>query len=109
MQAKYGPLTSTSQGVQRGGEALPTFAQLCQRVNANKKVTVRDVWGLMLTALPGVPPCATSADHMGCLCPCLQYISALLGRRPEFFFWYLDEENCAVCCTATHAMHSSRV
>ncbi|BDA43201.1 probable crossover junction endonuclease MUS81 [Coccomyxa sp. Obi] len=52
--AKYGPLTSTSQGVQRGGEALPTFEQLCQRVNANKKITVRDVWGLMLTALPGV-------------------------------------------------------
>jgi len=39
--------------VQRGGDALPTFQELCQRVNANKKITVRDVWGLMLTALPG--------------------------------------------------------
>ena len=39
--------------MQRGGEPLPTFAQLCGRVVASKKVTVRDVWGLMLTALPG--------------------------------------------------------
>ena len=67
VQAKYGPLTSTYPGVQRGGEPLPTFAQLSQRVNANKKVTVRDVWGLMLTALPGAPPLATSPNHMACL------------------------------------------
>lgn len=64
-QAKYGPLTSASPGVQRGGEPLPTFAQLCARVAASKKITVRDVWGLMLTAQPGAgakigngpPPC----------------------------------------------------
>lgn len=62
MQAKYGPLTSTSPGVQRGGEPLPTFQELCARVNANMKITVRDVWGLMLTALPGVHP-------LQC-CPC---------------------------------------
>lgn len=48
-----GPLTSTSLSVQREGEQLPTFEQLAQRVQANMKLTVRDVWGLMLTALPG--------------------------------------------------------
>jgi hypothetical protein len=53
VQAKYGPLTSTSTGVQRGGEPLPSFEQLSQRVQACMKITVRDVWGLMLTALPG--------------------------------------------------------
>lgn len=53
VQALYGPLTSTSPGVQREGEQLPTFEQLAQRVQANMKITVRDVWGLMLTALPG--------------------------------------------------------
>ncbi len=37
----------------REGEQLPTFEQLAQRVQANMKITVRDVWGLMLTALPG--------------------------------------------------------
>ncbi len=60
MQALYGPLTSTSPGVQREGEQLLTFNQLVQRVQANMKITVRDVWGLMLTALPGgvtVPCC----------------------------------------------------
>lgn len=56
MQAKYGPLTSASPGVQRDGEALPTFQELRQRVSANMKITVRDVWGLMLTALPGEKP-----------------------------------------------------
>lgn len=49
----YGPLTSMSPSVQREGEQLPTFEQLAQRVQANMKITVRDVWGLMLTALPG--------------------------------------------------------
>jgi len=53
VQAMYGPLTSTSPSVQRQGEQLPTFEQLAQRVQANMKITVRDVWGLMLTALPG--------------------------------------------------------
>ena len=53
MQAMYGPLTRTSTSVQREGEQLPTFEQLAQRVQANMKITVRDVWGLMLTALPG--------------------------------------------------------
>lgn len=52
-QAMYGPLTSTSPTVQKEGEQLPTFEQLAQRVQANMKITVRDVWGLMLTALPG--------------------------------------------------------
>ncbi len=49
----YGPLTSASPTVQQDGEQLPTFEQLAQRVQANMKITVRDVWGLMLTALPG--------------------------------------------------------
>lgn len=53
VQAKYGPLTSTSAGVQRSEDALPTFEELQARVQANMKLTVRDVWGLMLTALPG--------------------------------------------------------
>ncbi len=52
----YGPLTSASSSVQREGEQLPTFEQLAQRVQANMKITVRDVWGLMLTALPGKEP-----------------------------------------------------
>ena len=41
--------------MERGGaaEPLPTWAQFSARAAAAKKLTVRDVWGLMLTSLPG--------------------------------------------------------
>ncbi|KAK9831459.1 hypothetical protein WJX81_007468 [Elliptochloris bilobata] len=56
LQAKYGPLTADHPAVERAGaaEPLPTWAQFSARVAAAKKLTVRDVWGLMLTSLPGV-------------------------------------------------------
>ena len=61
----YGPLTSASPSVQQDGEQLPTFEQLAQRVQANMKITVRDVWGLMLTALPGGNfVCTSHFGHM---------------------------------------------
>ena len=63
MQALYGPLTNASSNVQREGEQLPTFEQLAQRVQANMKITVRDVWGLMLTALPGRRPSHCYGAH----------------------------------------------
>lgn len=55
LQAKFGPLTADHPAVARVGtaEPLPTWPEFSARVNAAKKLTVRDVWGLMLTSLPG--------------------------------------------------------
>ena len=68
-QAKYGPLTADHPAVERGraAEPLPTWAQFSARAVAAKKLTVRDVWGLMLTSLPG-------ALHGLCCTPLLFFI-----------------------------------
>ena len=56
MQAKYDHLTPESR--QAGPLQPPTLEDVNARVSAAKKLTVRDVWGLMLTTVPGVslPP-----------------------------------------------------
>ena len=89
VQVMYGPLTSTSPSVQQDGEQLPTFEQLAQRVQANMKITVRDVWGLMLTALPGDNyTCISHAGHMQIL-RLLRFLLAgwWLGRNRELRGW----------------------
>ncbi len=55
MQAKLGPLTADHPAVMSGGaaEPLPTWSEFRARVSAAKQLTVRDVWGLMLTSVPG--------------------------------------------------------
>ncbi|KAK9828498.1 hypothetical protein WJX72_000382 [[Myrmecia] bisecta] len=52
----YAPLSSSSLEVQRGGQPLVSFAAFKTQTIAVKKTTVRDIWGLMLTAVPGVGP-----------------------------------------------------
>lgn len=39
--------------VQLGGECLPTFSEFKAVTLENKSRTVQDVWGLVLTSLPG--------------------------------------------------------
>ena len=39
--------------VQLGGESLPTFSEFKAVTLENKSRTVQDVWGLVLTSLPG--------------------------------------------------------
>ena len=55
VQAKLGPLTADHPAVESGGvaEPLPTWSEFRARVSAAKQLTVRDVWGLMLTSVPG--------------------------------------------------------
>ena len=56
MQEKYGNLTPGSR--QASSQQPPTLDEVNERVSAAKKLTVRDVWGLMLTTVPGslAPP-----------------------------------------------------
>ncbi|KAK9812501.1 hypothetical protein WJX73_004560 [Symbiochloris irregularis] len=54
LQEKYRYLTPESPSVQKGGDPLPTFNQVQDTVNLAHKRTVKDVWGLMLTAVPAV-------------------------------------------------------
>ena len=51
MQAKYNHLTPESR--QASPQVPPTLEEVNSRVAAAKKLTVRDVWGLMLTTVPG--------------------------------------------------------
>lgn len=57
-------LQANSPTVQQGGEPLPTFDQFQERGNSNKAMTVRDVWGLMLTAVPGAQPSLVSVPSV---------------------------------------------
>lgn len=43
--------------VARGGAQLPTFAEFQHACVVAKELTVRDVWGLMLTAIDGAMLC----------------------------------------------------
>jgi hypothetical protein len=52
-QAKYGPLHSQHEKVARDGQPLPTFAEFTKACVVAKDMTVRDVWGLILTAVEG--------------------------------------------------------
>ena len=52
MQAKYCSLRSDSPNVAKGGKPLPTLDQLEGKLRLAKKVTLRDVWGLMLCQVP---------------------------------------------------------
>lgn len=44
---------AASPSVQQRGQPLPTFDQFQERVSENRRVTVGNVWGLMLQAVPG--------------------------------------------------------
>ena len=50
-QAKYGRLHAGHP--QASEEAPPTLEDIRVRVAGAKQLTVRDVWGLMLTTVPG--------------------------------------------------------
>ena len=54
LQAKYGSLQQGHPGV--SSDPLPTLDQVKASVSAAKQLTVRDVWGLMLTCVPGAWP-----------------------------------------------------
>jgi hypothetical protein len=58
-------------------EPLPTWPEFSARVNAAKKLTVRDVWGLMLTSLPGA--CARARARR--CAPALERASQRRGVR----------------------------
>eukprot|EP00884_Botryococcus_braunii_P016429 jgi/Botrbrau1/346/Bobra.110_2s0005.1 len=61
IKAKYGPLHSGHEQVARGGARLPTFQEFQHACVVAKELTVRDVWGLMLTAVDGVGPMVIDA------------------------------------------------
>ena len=52
-QDKLGRLCADSPCVQQGGTPLPTLESFSETIRSAKKTTVRDAWGLMLTAVPG--------------------------------------------------------
>ena len=52
LQAQYSPMTAEAGS---GGEAPPTLAAFRARAAQDKQITVRDVWGLMLHSVKGVP------------------------------------------------------
>lgn len=59
LQAKYADLTPESAAVAKQGEPLPSLEQLEGLLRRAKQVTLRDVWGLMLCAVPReCPPSA---------------------------------------------------
>ena len=47
------PLQADHPQVHTTAQPLPTFAELNERVKENKRVSVKDVWGLMLCQVPG--------------------------------------------------------
>ena len=53
MQEKYGRLHPGHP--QASQEQPPTLDEVKARVSGAKQLTVRDVWGLMLTTVPGAP------------------------------------------------------
>ena len=52
LQAKYDRLRHDSAEVAKTGGPLPTLVQLEEQLRLAKKVTLRDVWGLMLCTVP---------------------------------------------------------
>ena len=52
LQAKYDRLRPDSAEVAKTGRPLPTLVQLEEQLRLAKKVTLQDVWGLMLCAVP---------------------------------------------------------
>lgn len=62
-QAKYGPLHSNHQSVARAGASPPTFAEFQGACVVAKELTVRDVWGLILTAIDGMIPSVLRNFH----------------------------------------------
>ena len=57
------PLQADHPQVHTTAQPLPTFAEFNELVKENKRVSVKDVWGLMLCQVPGellpapCPPC----------------------------------------------------
>lgn len=49
----YIALQASHPQVQRDGDSLPTFSEFKAVTLENKSRTVQDVWGLILTSLPG--------------------------------------------------------
>ncbi|DBB12599.1 TPA: hypothetical protein ACH3X3_005387 [Trebouxia sp. C0006] len=53
LKRKYDHLTASHPQVQRGGDPLPTLEVFKAKSAQMQKRTVQDVWGLMLTSVPG--------------------------------------------------------
>ncbi|KAL0033716.1 hypothetical protein WJX77_002280 [Trebouxia sp. C0004] len=53
LKRKYDHLTACHPQVQRGGDLLPTLEVFRAKSSQMQKRTVQDVWGLMLTSIPG--------------------------------------------------------
>ena len=60
VQMKYCSLRSDSPNVAGAGKPLPTLDQLESKLRLAKKVTLRDVWGLMLCQVPSQLSCLSS-------------------------------------------------
>ena len=74
-------MRSDSRNAAKGGLPLPTLDELDRKVRLAKKVTLRDVWGLMLCEVPSTSQLFSLDQPPLCRDSTLPYLPPLFACR----------------------------